>query len=87
MKLTTSAQMRELDRQAIEDRGIPSIGLMERAAKAGGRRGAGIADGPAGPVHGGGAVRRREQRRGRHRRGAASVFEGCPGPGVSGGQL
>ena len=34
MKLTTSAQMRELDRQAIEDRGIPSIGLMERAAKA-----------------------------------------------------
>ena len=34
MKLTTSAQMRELDRQAIEDRGIPSIDLMERAAKA-----------------------------------------------------
>ena len=32
MKLATAAQMRELDRQAIEDRGIPSIDLMERAA-------------------------------------------------------
>ena len=34
MKLTTSAQMKELDRQAIRERGIPSIELMERAAKA-----------------------------------------------------
>ena len=34
MKLTTSAQMRELDRTAIEDRKIPSIELMERAASA-----------------------------------------------------
>ena len=33
MKLTTSAQMRELDRIAIEERGIPSIELMERAAE------------------------------------------------------
>ena len=33
MKLTTSAQMRELDRIAIEERGIPSIDLMERAAE------------------------------------------------------
>ena len=33
MKLTTSAQMRELDRIAIEVRGIPSIELMERAAE------------------------------------------------------
>ena len=33
MKLTTAAQMRELDRQAIEERGIPSIELMERAAE------------------------------------------------------
>ena len=32
MKLTTAAQMKELDRQAIEERGIPSIDLMERAA-------------------------------------------------------
>ena len=32
MKLATAAQMKELDRQAIEDRGIPSIDLMERAA-------------------------------------------------------
>ena len=32
MKLATAAQMRELDRQAIEERGIPSIDLMERAA-------------------------------------------------------
>ena len=30
MKLTTAAQMKELDRQAIEERGIPSIDLMER---------------------------------------------------------
>ena len=34
MKLTTAAQMKELDRQAIEERGIPSIDLMERAARA-----------------------------------------------------
>lgn len=33
MKLTTSAQMRELDRMAIEERHIPSIELMERAAE------------------------------------------------------
>lgn len=33
MKLATAAQMRELDRRAIEDRGIPSIDLMERAAE------------------------------------------------------
>lgn len=33
MKLATAAQMRELDRQAIEERGIPSMDLMERAAE------------------------------------------------------
>lgn len=32
MKLATAAQMRELDRKAIEERKIPSIDLMERAA-------------------------------------------------------
>ena len=32
MKLTASAQMRELDRRAIQERGISSIDLMERAA-------------------------------------------------------
>ena len=35
MKLTTAEQMKELDRQAIEERGIPSIDLMERAAAVG----------------------------------------------------
>ena len=33
MKLASAAQMRELDRQAIEEAGIPSIELMERAAE------------------------------------------------------
>ena len=33
MKLATAAQVRELDRQAIEDRKIPSIDLIERAAE------------------------------------------------------
>jgi len=33
MKLATAAQMKELDRQAIEERGIPSIELMERASE------------------------------------------------------
>ena len=33
MKLATAAQMRELDRGAIEDWGIPSVDLMERAAE------------------------------------------------------
>lgn len=34
MKLLTAAQMREIDRIAIEERGVPSTLLMERAAKA-----------------------------------------------------
>ena len=34
MKLYTAAQMREIDRQAIQDRGIPSTELMENAARA-----------------------------------------------------
>ena len=33
MKLATAEQMRELDRKAIEERGIPSIDLMEKAAE------------------------------------------------------
>ena len=33
MKLASAAQMRELDRQAIQERKIPSIDLMERAAE------------------------------------------------------
>ena len=33
MKLATASQMKELDRQAIEERHIPSIDLMERAAE------------------------------------------------------
>ena len=33
MRLATAEQMRELDRQAIQDRQIPSIDLMERAAE------------------------------------------------------
>ncbi|MBR1660181.1 MAG: bifunctional ADP-dependent NAD(P)H-hydrate dehydratase/NAD(P)H-hydrate epimerase, partial [Oscillospiraceae bacterium] len=34
LPLTTAAAMREADRRAIEDRGIPSITLMERASRA-----------------------------------------------------
>ena len=34
LPLATAAQMKELDRQAIEERGIPSLGLMENAARA-----------------------------------------------------
>lgn len=34
MILATAAQMRELDRKAIEERGIPSLMLMENAARA-----------------------------------------------------
>ena len=33
MKLAAAAEMKELDRQAIEEEGIPSIDLMERAAQ------------------------------------------------------
>ena len=33
MKLATAEQMKELDRRAIRERGIPSIDLMERAAE------------------------------------------------------
>ncbi|MEJ2745752.1 MAG: NAD(P)H-hydrate epimerase [bacterium] len=34
MKLITAEQMRELDRVAIHERGVPSMDLMERAGKA-----------------------------------------------------
>lgn len=34
MKLATTAQMKEIDRIAIQERGIPSLELMERAASA-----------------------------------------------------
>ena len=34
LPLATAAQMRELDRQAIEERGVPSLELMEHAAQA-----------------------------------------------------
>ena len=34
MKLYTAAQMKEIDRRAIEERGIPSTELMENAARA-----------------------------------------------------
>ena len=76
MKLTTSAQMKELDRTAIQERNIPSIELMERAAEA-----------VAAAVYGGSAVRRGQQRRGRHRCGPVSVLEGRPGPGAAGGRI
>ena len=33
MKLATAAEMKELDRQAIEERHIPAIDLMDRAAE------------------------------------------------------
>ena len=33
MKLAFAAQMKEMDRVAIEERGIPSLDLMERAAE------------------------------------------------------
>lgn len=38
MRVVTAEQMRELDRIAIEEQGIPSTELMERAAR-------GVADG------------------------------------------
>ena len=34
MKIATAEQMREMDRVAIKERGIPSTVLMERAAQA-----------------------------------------------------
>ena len=34
MDLYTAEQMREIDRKAIEERGIPSVELMENAARA-----------------------------------------------------
>ena len=33
-QIAGSAQMKELDRQAIEEYGVSSLGLMERAARA-----------------------------------------------------
>ena len=87
MKLTTSAQMRELDRMAIEERHIPSIDLMERAAEGVAEAVLGAAAGEAVPVPGSGAVRPGKQRRGRHCRRPAAVFERSAGALLSGGRL
>ena len=75
MKLASAAQMKELDRRAIEERHIPSIDLMERAAE-------GVAEAVLSLLPG---------RPGKCRAavfcGPAAVFEGNVRPGVSGGQL
>ena len=44
MKLARAEQMRELDRAAIQDRGIPSLELMERAAGAAARAALALAE-------------------------------------------
>ena len=84
MKLATAAQMRELDRQAIRERKIPSIDLMERAAE-------GVAEAalellPLWPGKCRVAVFCGTGNNGGDG-GAASVFEGGPGAGVPGGEL
>ena len=59
MKVVTAEQMRELDRKAIEERGVPSLELMERAgravAEAAWRMSEGCADRPIVVVCGGGS--------------------------------
>ena len=73
MKLTTSAQMRELDRIAIEERHIPSVELMERAAE--GVAAAVLTLLPDQAAHCRIAALCGEQRRRRYRRRAAAVFQ------------
>lgn len=84
MKLTTAAQMKELDRQAIEERGIPSIDLMERAAAGVAEAALALLPKRPGKCRGGGLVRCGQQRRRWNRRSPAAVFEGAEGPGVPG---
>ncbi len=84
MKLATASQMKELDRQAIEERGIPSIDLMERAAEGVAQAALDLLPQRPGRCRGRGPLRRGQQRRRRHRRSPAAVFEGAEGPGVPG---
>ena len=81
MKLTTAEQMKELDRQAIEERGIPSIDLMERAAAGVAEAALALLPKRPGKCRG---VRRGQQLRRWNRRSPAAVFEGAEGPGVPG---
>lgn len=53
MYLATAVQMRELDRQAIEERGIPSLTLMEQAARAVAAAVINLAEEADGPAQGG----------------------------------
>ena len=64
MKLASAAQMRELDRQAIEERKIPSIDLMDRAAEGVARAALSLLPQNTAPgkVPGGSILRQRQQR-------------------------
>ena len=76
MKLTTAAQMKEMDRQAIEEQGIPSIDLMERAAAGVAEAALALLPKRPGKCRGGGLVRRGQQRRRWDRRSPAAVLKG-----------
>ena len=57
MKIATAQQMRDMDRVAIQERGIPSVQLMERAAQSVADAALGLAGAPRageGPGGGGG---------------------------------
>ena len=76
MKLASAAQMRELDRQAIEERKIPSIDLMDRAAE-------GVAR-AALSLPGGSILRQRQQRGRRNCSSKNPVSKWCKGKNIPG---
>lgn len=79
--------MRELDRQVIEERKIPSIDLMDRAAEGVARAALSLLPGASGKMPGGSILRQRQQWGRRNCGGKNPVSKWCKGKNISGWRL
>lgn len=87
MKLASAAQMRELDRQVIEERKIPSIDLMDRAAEGVARAALSLLPGASAKCRAAVFCGQRQQWGRRNCGGKNPVSKWCKGKNISGWRL